>query len=107
MIGSAKMKDGLYYFEDGSLKDKLALGLQCNVGSLLIREQIMIWHFRLGHPSFAYLRHLFPSLFNKISFKNCQCDICCFSKSQQKSYFSKPYRTSKPFYLIHSDVWGP
>ena len=54
MIGNAKMQDRLYYFKDGSLDDKSALGLSCNVGSLLVREQIMIWHFRLGHPNFAY-----------------------------------------------------
>ena len=79
-----KCIDGLYYFKDGSLDDKPALWLSCNVGSFLVREQIMIWHFRLGHPSFAYLRHLFPTLFQKLPYKNFQCDVCCFSKSQRK-----------------------
>ena len=41
MTGSAKMHDGLYYFDDGSLDDKSALGLSCNVGSLPVREHIM------------------------------------------------------------------
>ena len=107
MIGSAKMKDGLYYLEDSSSVNTPALGLKCNVSSLPVREQIMIWHYRLGHPSFAYLKHLFPNQFNKLSHENFQYDVCCFSKSHRSPYHSKSYRSTKPFYLIHSDVWGP
>ena len=42
MISNVKMQDGLYYFKDGSVDDKPSLGLSCNVGSLLVIEQIMI-----------------------------------------------------------------
>ena len=28
-----------------------------------MHDQIMLWHNRLGHPSFFYLKHLFPGLF--------------------------------------------
>ena len=101
------MKDGLYYLEDSYSVNTPTLGLKCNVSSLPVREQIMIWHYRLGQPSFAYLKHLFPNLFYKLSHENFQCDVCCFSKSHRSPYHSKTYRSSKPFYLIHSDVWGP
>ena len=30
-----------------------------------------------------------------------------WAKSQRKTYIPKPYHASKPFYLFHSDVWGP
>ena len=100
------MKDGLYYFED-SLRNTSALGLNCNVSSSSVKDEIMMWHLRLGHLSFPYLKHLFPSLFQGVSIKEFQCDICCFSKKTRNPYASKPYRASKPFYLIHSDVWGP
>ena len=51
MIGNAKEKDGLYYFDDG-----LALSTQFQSPSVnfvfVSREyDIMLWHYRLGHPS--------------------------------------------------------
>lgn len=107
MIGTAELRNGLYYFEEGSPSGKQAVGLNSRLDSLPIKEQITIWHQRLRHPSFPYLKHLFPSLFEKCSPLEFQCDVCCFSKSNKSSYHSKPYRASKPFYLIHSDVWGP
>ncbi|KAL5857492.1 hypothetical protein ACOSQ3_004950 [Xanthoceras sorbifolium] len=107
MIGSAEMKDGLYYFED-SQSNMLTQGLNCNMNSIPVKDQIMMWHLRLGNPSFAYLKHLFPSLFQSVSIKDFQYDTCCFSKSTSTPYYySKPYRSSQPFYHIHSDVWGP
>ena len=43
----------------------------------------MIWHFRLGHPSFAYVRHLFPTLFQKLPYQNFQSNVCCFLKANE------------------------
>ena len=67
----------------------------------------MVWHCRLGHPSFSYLKHLFSALFKKVNPLSFQCESCLLAKSQRKSYIQKPYQASKPFYLFHSDVWGP
>lgn len=64
-IHSAGVQDGLYYFEDNLSTNNSVLGLGCNVSSLPVRTRIMMWHFRLGHTSFSYLKHLFPSLFEK------------------------------------------
>ena len=66
----------------------------------------MLWHYRLGHPNFVYLRKLFPSLINKNS-ENLQCGVCQFSKHVRNSYPFQPYKSSHLFHLIHSDVWGP
>jgi len=35
------------------------------------------------------------------------CDVCEFSKHHQTTFLPKNDRSSKPFDLIHSDVWGP
>ena len=65
-IGSAKEHDGLYYLED----HKQVVNKQCQAlssGSVLIptsiSNKIMLWHKRLRHPSFSYLKRVFPSLF--------------------------------------------
>jgi hypothetical protein len=105
MIGSAKMMDGLYYFEE-TFENKVAHGLS-GIGSTLVRDQIMLWHNRLGHPNFQYLKHLFPDLFKNVDCSSFECESCVLAKSHKMSYSSRPYHASKPFYLIHSDVWGP
>ena len=106
MIGSARIINGLYYFEDTLPSNKIAQGLS-SISSLSVRDQIMVWHYRLGHPSFSYLKILFPVLFKKVDPSLFQCESCLLAKSQQKPYIPKPYYASKPFYLFHSDVWGP
>ena len=60
-IGSARMINGLYYFDDNLSSDKKAQGFS-SISFISVREQIMVGHCRLGHPSFSYLKHLFPSL---------------------------------------------
>ena len=51
MIGSSKEVDGLYLFEDES-GPKEKLQKNC-LNSILIHEdeEIMLWHYRLGHAS--------------------------------------------------------
>ena len=105
-IGSARMINGLYYFEDNISKNKIAQGLS-SISSSSVYDQIMIWHYRLGHPSFSYLKHLFPTLFKKLNPLSFQCESCLLAKSRRKSYIKTVYHSSKPFYLFHSDVWGP
>jgi len=66
----------------------------------------MLWHYRLGHPNFMYLKKMFPSLFNK-RLKKFHCETCQLSKHTRSTYPLQPYKSSQPFSLIHSDVWGP
>ena len=67
---------------------------------------VILWHYRLGHPNFMYLEKMFPSLFNKNK-KHIQCEIYQLSKHTRSHYPPQTYQPSKPFSLIHSDVWGP
>lgn len=92
-IGSAEMMDGLYYFNSTLSSNKKAQGL-CDISLNSAREEILLWHLRLGHPSFQYLKHLFPTLF-----KNVDCSFKCevvLAKSHPTTYISKPYRASTP-----------
>ena len=66
----------------------------------------MLWHFQLGHPSFHYLRKLFPTLFVNKYPSSLHCEFCVLAKHHRASYPSKSYQPLKPFHLIHSDIWG-
>ena len=104
-IGSAKQINGLYYLDVPNSKNGMAHGLS-GVTSPGV-DSIMLWHYRLGHPSFPYLQKLFPSLFSGLKMSTFVCEQCILAKSHRTVYPSKPYQTSRPFYLIHSDIWGP
>ena len=60
-IGSAREHEDLYYLENiYSPMNKQALASGRDFDS--VSDTIMLWHFRLGHPSFSYLKRNFPSL---------------------------------------------
>ena len=58
-IGNAREQEGLYFLGDNSKRDKHAYNVSEDSNQVR-RGNIMLWHFRLGHPSFSYLKHLFP-----------------------------------------------
>jgi len=107
MIGSSKEVDGLYLFED-EYGPKEKLQKNC-LNSILIREdqEIMLWHYRLGHPNFLYSKHLFPDFFKNKNPNLFSCEIFQFAKHHRSSYSPKDCKQSSLFTLIHSDVWGP
>lgn len=70
-------------------------------------SHILLWHHRLGHPNFIYLKKLMPHLFTNVTVSSLRCDSCILSKQTKSSYLPKPYRPSCPFNLVHSDIWGP
>ena len=67
----------------------------------------MLWHFRLSHLNFQYMKHLFPYLFFIIDVFTLSCDICIRAKQHQISFPSQAYKPTHPFTLVHSDVLGP
>ncbi|KAK8284354.1 hypothetical protein V6Z12_D08G155000 [Gossypium hirsutum] len=56
MIGTAKVDDGLYIWNKNSTQGGLAL-------STAKEDTIMLWHRRLGHPNFVYLKNIFRCYF--------------------------------------------
>ena len=61
----------------------------------------------MGHASFGYLKKLFPSLFAKSDISGFRCDICELAKSHRAPFSLILNKSSFPFMVIHSDVWGP
>ena len=49
---------------------------------------------------------MFPDLFKGIDCSIFQCEDCIFAKHHRSTFSPKSYKSSSPFYLIHTDVWG-
>jgi hypothetical protein len=52
MIGNAKEKMGLYYFDDGPNLSRQCQSTCLNSVFVSKDNDFMLWHYRLGHPSF-------------------------------------------------------
>ena len=89
--------------------DDCSMGMANNVKHTSINEyQIWLWHRRLGHPSFLYLKHLFSSMFSQVNDAMIKCEICIQAKSHRASFpLSMNKSNTILFSLIHFDVWGP
>lgn len=104
-IGSAEMDAGLYFLRVNASEWKNKK-VSCVASRSKEESDVRLWHYRLGHPNFLYLKRLLPSLFNKDSI-NFQCEVCQLSKHTRSSYPLQSYKSSHPFHMIHSDIWGP
>lgn len=71
------------------------------------KKIIWIYHLRLGHPSFRVLKVMFPHLFKDLDISVFNCEVCELAKHSHVSYHLINKRSLQPFYLIHSDIWGP
>ena len=50
------------------------------------RTSIWLWHRRLGHLSFVYLKKLQPQLFSGLNDREFHCDTCELAKGHRISY---------------------
>lgn len=107
MIGGAEQNGGLYFLTQGSSIGRQGQQTCFNSISVSSDKEIMLWHDRLGHPNFQYLKYLIPKLFMNKNHLSFRCESCELAKHHRAVFPSQPYKKSKPFTLIHSDVWGP
>ena len=68
------------------------------------KHQIWLRRRRLGHPSFSYMKHQFPSLFGTCSDSEFKCETCVMAKSNRVSFPISDSKATLPFDLIHSDM---
>ena len=105
-IGNARLCAGLYLLRANDPKNKTQKSSFVSFLDKNKKSAEMLWHYKLAHPNFLYLRKLFPFSFNK-SEKFLHCEICQLSKHTRSSYQNQTYKPSYPFLVIHSDVWEP
>jgi len=68
-------------------------------------DQVLLWHWRLGHPSVQKLRSVVP-ITSSVFTLNCKS--CELGKHHRATYHSRVNnRSSTAFELVQSDVWGP
>ncbi|GJV13486.1 cysteine-rich receptor-like protein kinase 8, partial [Tanacetum coccineum] len=69
------------------------------------KDSTMLWHSRLGHPSTSTLQQIksISVSCNEIS----ECNICPLAKNHASPFTLSTSHASKPFELIHLDIWGP
>jgi transposase InsO family protein len=101
-LGRGSKRDGLYY-----LDSVLGTAYSTKSDSVKLREKVWLWHKRLGHPSFGYMRKLSPTLFSDLDNENFVCETCIKAKSHRTTYHLSTNKCLHPFDLVHTDVWGP
>lgn len=113
-IGLARMLGGLYHMElshDSGSKSSLNM-LHTSLDSITCNNAVTIpnsalWHFRLGHASLP----LIQKLANQVPYIHCEnigvWDVCHFAKQKRTSFPISKSKASKPFELMHLDIWGP
>jgi len=86
----------MYYLDDGVSPTGLVAGQP---------DPILLWHWRLGHPSLQNLRSVISI---ESSFSTLGCASCEMDKHYRVSFQTRVNNHSSfTFELVHSDVWGP
>lgn len=109
-IGRARERNGLYHLETPSQLNMIKGSPPSSFiaeSVLSNKEKNFLHHCRLGHPSFRVIKIMFPSLFKSLDVERFQCEVCELAKYKRVPFQISNKRSSLPFYLVHSDIWGP
>ncbi|KAA0068106.1 putative mitochondrial protein [Cucumis melo var. makuwa] len=75
-IGTTRHSMELYILDDDTSS--------CSISRTSTSDHdFMLWHFRLGHPNFTYIKYLFPHLFPKIDVSSLSFEVCIREKQHQ------------------------
>lgn len=103
-IGTASKIDKLYVLQ--SENNSVQFSISCNKISL---DDTTIWHYRLGHPLYQKIhdmKHVMQNISSSSSHSHSHCDVCPLAKQNRLPFSSHITFASKPFDLIHIDIWG-
>ena len=106
VIGRGTRRGNLYYLDlTEDSKKGLSHAQHVRGDEFVKMKKIWLWHRRLGHASFGYLKRLFPDLFSQFVESDFHCETCILAKSHHTTYPLRLNKSSIPFAIIHSDVW--
>ena len=103
-IGLAKERNSLYDLESSQ---KTSNNLSLSFLSFSNKDTIGLYHLCLGYQSFSVLKVMFPYLFQGSDISEFHCETYELAKHTRVSFPINNKRSSHPFHLIHSDIWGP
>jgi Integrase core domain/gag-polypeptide of LTR copia-type/GAG-pre-integrase domain len=89
-IGEGHLRNGLYVLDFNNLVFSTT------------KDQSILWHWRLGHPSDRVLKTLDCSFSHHFN----NCDICHFAKQHRLPFPEHFDKSDNLFDIVHSDVWG-
>ena len=90
-------REGLYYVDEVVQKGHAMLAHGT------VTRKLWLWHRCLGHPSFGYLKILFPSLFTSNT-ELIKCETCTQAKNHRVTFPLNNNRVNFVFSLVHCDV---
>lgn len=102
MLG--KLDRGLYSLNEEFLDSSNKHALVSH--SLTSIKEAKLWHLRFGHMSFEKIKSIKGTDVQGCLAENL-CQVCPLAKQSRFSFPSSCIKSSKPFELIHIDVWGP
>lgn len=94
------------------------LGLVEENGLYLLQKQVSrsvfagtislsVWHNRLGHTSYAQMKHILSVLnYFNTSIVDFHCDVCYSTKRTKLPFPKSASKSESHFDLLHLDVWG-
>ena len=103
-IRHSKQIRGLYYLTLPAAVVRNCVAYKVQSGNVKDKKQLWMWHRRVGHPLFGYLKHLFPSLFSSCDESSFKCKTCVMAKSHRTVFPLSNNKAALPFELVHSDV---
>lgn len=102
---SAEERNGLYYLT--GVRSSFGQRSLRNVPFSAVSNQSCFGIDALGIQSFICLKTLYSHLFINKDIHSFRCEHCISAKQTRTHYPIRSYKSPKPFYLVHTDIWGP
>ena len=108
-------KDGVYPIpSSSSLSSSIAFNSTSTVSAShsLKSDALLLWHYRLGHPSSRLLYYALKPFFHSVTLfqiEDCcsSCEYCISAKMHKYPLSKSPIVSTFVLDLVHSDVLGP
>ncbi|KAL0560757.1 hypothetical protein IC582_001170 [Cucumis melo] len=91
-IGTTGHSRGLYILNDDTSSSSISTTSLLSSYFSTFEHDFMLWHFRLGHLNFTYMKYLFAHLFLKIDVSSLSYDVCIWAKQHRLSFLSQSYK---------------